>query len=87
VTTDSAPAEVGADRLGAAVRALADVVVRTGATEDALAAAADQIEAVTAQLAEGPPAHRVHDSPYHPMSLVGGVGASGRSAAAHRANR
>src|SRR5919107_4685739 len=62
-----------ADRLGEALRALADVVVRTGASEAALASAAEQIELVTAALAAEPTAHRVHDSPYHPMSLVGGT--------------
>jgi acyl-coenzyme A thioesterase PaaI-like protein len=60
------------DRLGAAVRALSDVVVRTGADEDEIVAAADAVEAVTAQLAAGPAGKHVHDSPYHPMSIVGG---------------
>ncbi|MDT4921992.1 MAG: hypothetical protein QOI15_2894 [Pseudonocardiales bacterium] len=73
VTRETAPEPAGADRLGAAVRALGDVVVRTGAAEDELARAAAQVEAVTAALADPPPAHRVHDSPYHPMSLVGGT--------------
>lgn len=62
-----------ADRLGAAVRSLADAVVRSGASDDELAGAAAQIEAVAAELASAAPAHRVHDSPYHPMSLVGGT--------------
>jgi acyl-coenzyme A thioesterase PaaI-like protein len=62
-----------ADRLGAAARELADVIVRTGASDQALARAAEQIASVAAELASGPPAHRVHDSPYHPMSLVGGT--------------
>jgi acyl-coenzyme A thioesterase PaaI-like protein len=63
----------GADRLGASLRALADVVVRTGATEDELERAAHLVEQVAAGLGTGAPAHRVHDSPYHPMSLVGGT--------------
>jgi acyl-coenzyme A thioesterase PaaI-like protein len=67
------PEPDGADRLGAAVRALADVVVRTGADPAELDRAAAQLESLTARLAGPPPAHRVHDSPYHPMSLVGGT--------------
>ncbi len=31
------------------------------------------IEGVTSRLAAAPPSSRVHDSPYHPMSLVGGT--------------
>lgn len=73
MTSDIAPTPAAADRLGAAVRELADAVVRTGAGVDDLALAAAQIEALCAVLAEPPPAHRVHDSPYHPMSLVGGT--------------
>ena len=61
------------DRLGAALRCLADVAVRTGADEDELAIAAARVEAVTAHLAAQPANHRVHDSPYHPMSIVGGT--------------
>jgi hypothetical protein len=61
------------DRLGAALRALADVVVRTGASPDEVEQAAAQVEALTARLADQPRAERVHDSPYHPMSLVGGT--------------
>lgn len=61
------------DRLGAALRALADVVVRTGADPEEIAAAATVVEGLTARLAEQPPAARVHDSPYHSMSLVGGT--------------
>jgi len=70
--TEQPAAADAADRLGAAARALADTVVRTGADEDELAAAAEAIEQVTDQLAEPPTAHRVHETPYHPMSLVGG---------------
>ena len=74
MTSESAAAAPdGADRLGAAVRALADTVVRTGASDDELERAARQVEALTAELAAAAPAHRVHDSPYHPMSLVGGT--------------
>jgi acyl-coenzyme A thioesterase PaaI-like protein len=61
------------DRLGAAVRALADIAVRTGAGADELAAAAASVEAVTAELGAQPDSSRVHDSPYHPMSIVGGT--------------
>ena len=63
----------GADRLGAAARALADAVVRTGAPDEELTRAAEELESATAALQDAPPAHRVHDSPYHPMSLVGGT--------------
>jgi len=58
------------DRLGAAVRGLNDAIVRTGADAEELTVAAARIEAVAADLAARPPAQRVHDSPYHPMSLV-----------------
>lgn len=61
------------DRLGVALRALSDVVVRTGADADELTAAAAAVEALTARLTTLPTAARVHDSPYHPMSLVGGA--------------
>jgi acyl-coenzyme A thioesterase PaaI-like protein len=60
------------DRLGAALRALSDVVVRTGATAEEIDAAAGTVEALAAQLAMHPPGQRIHDSPYHPMSIVGG---------------
>jgi acyl-coenzyme A thioesterase PaaI-like protein len=61
------------DRLGAALRALADVVVRAGASAAELETAAARVEELTAQLAAQPVSERVHDSPYHPMSLVGGT--------------
>lgn len=61
------------DRLGASVRALNDAAVRTGADAEELAVAAARIEAVTAHLDAQPPGQRVHDSPYHPMSIVGGT--------------
>lgn len=60
------------DRLGAALRALADVAVRTGADAEEIAVAAARVDAVAALLAAQPAHHRVHDSPYHPMSIVGG---------------
>ena len=61
------------DRLGAALRALNDTVVRTGAGPGELADAAAAVEALTARLRQAPAASWVHDSPYHPMSLVGGT--------------
>lgn len=61
------------DLLGAAVRALADVTVRTGAGDEQLAAAAAQLTAITAGLAAPPAEEQVHDSPYHRMSVVGGT--------------
>jgi acyl-coenzyme A thioesterase PaaI-like protein len=73
VTSEQVPETDAADRLGAALRALADAAVRTGADPAELAAAAARIEELTAGLAAAPPAQRVHDSPYHPMSLVGGT--------------
>ena len=60
------------DRLGAATRALADAIVRTGATAQQLASAADAIERVAAELGAHPPTRTVHNSPYHALSLVGG---------------
>src|SRR5690242_15766490 len=60
------------DRLGAALRALSDAVVRTAADAADLDAAAEQIEQLCRQL--GPVQHaRRHDSPFHAMSLVGGT--------------
>lgn len=74
VTSESAAAAIdGADRLGAAMRALADAVVRTGASEDELERAAQRVERLAAEFGAAPQRHRVHDSPYHPMSLVGGT--------------
>jgi acyl-coenzyme A thioesterase PaaI-like protein len=73
VTSEQRPEPGPHDRLGSAVRALADAVVRTGADPVELAAAADQVERLSARLAAAPPEPRVHDSPYHPMSLVGGT--------------
>lgn len=72
MTSEPAAAPDPSDRLGAALRALADHVVRTGADAEELAAAADAVEALAARLATAPVTTRVHDSPYHPMSLVGG---------------
>jgi len=69
----AAAAPDGADRLGAAVRALADAVVRSGASVDELERAALLVEELSADLAAAPAAQHVHDSPYHPMSLVGGT--------------
>jgi acyl-coenzyme A thioesterase PaaI-like protein len=60
------------DRLGAALRALSDVVIRSGATPEDVNGAAAQIEALSEQLSLAPAHSRLHDSPFHPMSLVGG---------------
>jgi acyl-coenzyme A thioesterase PaaI-like protein len=73
VTSEYAAPPAAAERLGAALRALADVVVRTGAGEAELAAAASAVESLAARLGAQPTVQRVHDSPYHPMSLVGGA--------------
>lgn len=72
-TSEQRPAVEAPDRLGAAVRAFADAVVRTGADPAELAAAAARVEELAELLAAAPAAARVHDSPYHPMSLVGGT--------------
>jgi acyl-coenzyme A thioesterase PaaI-like protein len=73
VTSEQAPAGDARDRLGAALRGLADVVVRSGAGDDELSVAAARIEAVAAHLAAAPARRVVHDSPYHPLSMVGGT--------------
>ena len=74
MTSESAAAAPdGADRLGTAVRALADAVVRSGASVDELERAAATVEELTADLTAAPQVQHVHDSPYHPMSLVGGT--------------
>jgi acyl-coenzyme A thioesterase PaaI-like protein len=72
MTSEQAPDVDPHDRLGAAVRALSDLVVRSGAGPAEIEAAAAAIEGLTGRLAAAPPSSRVHDSPYHPMSLVGG---------------
>ena len=61
------------DLLGAAMRALADAAVRCGATDDDIADAAAAIERITAGLSAPGEHARLHDSPFHPMSLVGGT--------------
>lgn len=72
VTSEHQPDCEPRDRLGAAMRALADVVVRSGAPEPDIEAAATQLEAIAAQLRASPSRSHVHDSPYHRLSLVGG---------------
>jgi acyl-coenzyme A thioesterase PaaI-like protein len=72
VTSEQLPVPEPRERLGAAMRALADVVVRTGASEAEIEAAAAELEALAARLAAHPHVPFVHDSPYHPLSLVGG---------------
>lgn len=72
MTTSQDAADNPQDRLGAAVRALADGVARTGACDDDLRSAAELIERLARDLGLHPPARAVHNSPYHAMSLVGG---------------
>jgi acyl-coenzyme A thioesterase PaaI-like protein len=60
------------ERLAAAVRQLADRVARSGAEPADLATVAAAIEAQAARLAQLPHREWVHDSPFHPVSLVGG---------------
>jgi hypothetical protein len=64
VTSDQLPAAEPRDRLGAAVRALADVVVRSGAQAEQIEAAAAAVEAIAADLGAHPEAAHVHDSPF-----------------------
>lgn len=73
VTSEQQPLEEARDRLGAALRALGDAAVRTGASPDDLADAAAALEELTIRLQAAGSAPHVHDSPYHPMSLVGGT--------------
>jgi acyl-coenzyme A thioesterase PaaI-like protein len=61
------------DRLGAAMRSLADLVVRTAADADQLNEAAIALDRVRDRLAAAPRHERLHDSPFHPMSIVGGT--------------
>jgi acyl-coenzyme A thioesterase PaaI-like protein len=73
MTSEQAPAIDPHDRLGAALRVLADIVVRTGAAPGEIGDAAVTVETLAAHLATLPRNPRIHDSPYHPMSLVGGT--------------
>ena len=59
------------ERLGAALRQLSDVVVRSAADPAELDEAAARIEALCDRLSPVQRA-RPHDNPFHPMSLVGG---------------
>ncbi|HEX3337316.1 MAG TPA: PaaI family thioesterase [Jatrophihabitans sp.] len=68
----SAPDADPAARLGAALRALSDTVVRSGAEPAELDQVAAAIEGLQARLAAAPDRPRGHDTLYHPMSLVGG---------------
>jgi acyl-coenzyme A thioesterase PaaI-like protein len=65
-------ADQSRERIAAAVRELADLVARSGAAEAELEAVAQQLEAQAARLRELPHRAWVHDSPFHPVSLVGG---------------
>lgn len=60
------------ERIAAAVRELADLVARSGADETELDAVAAQLEEQAARLRELPHRAWIHDSPFHPVSLVGG---------------
>lgn len=66
-------ADEARERLGAASRDLLDAVVRTGLPAAELEAAAAQIEELVARLGSGAPRRPQQDSPFHPMSLVGGT--------------
>jgi acyl-coenzyme A thioesterase PaaI-like protein len=61
------------DRLGGVLRELADLAVRTAASPAQLDAAASALERVRADLAAAPQQARLHDTPFHPMSIVGGT--------------
>ncbi len=73
VTSAQRPDADAHDRLGAALRALTDLVVRTGADAAEVDAAAEAVEALATRLAAQPQDCRMHETPYHPMSLVGGT--------------
>ncbi len=60
------------ERIAAAVRELADLVARSGAEPADLDVVAGDLEKQAARLRELPRRAWVHDSPFHPVSLVGG---------------
>lgn len=64
--------DVARDHLGSALRELLDSVVRTGATATEIEAAATTVESLTDALTARPTSYRPHDTPFHPLSLVGG---------------
>ncbi|MDQ2795884.1 MAG: PaaI family thioesterase [Actinomycetota bacterium] len=61
------------DRLGSAIRALSDAVVRSGADAADADDVAARVEELVARLSRTPQAPFVHDSPFHAMSIVGGT--------------
>ena len=65
-------ADESRERIAAAVRELADLVARSGAADADLDAVAAQLEAQAARLRQLPHRAWIHDSPFHPVSLVGG---------------
>jgi acyl-coenzyme A thioesterase PaaI-like protein len=65
-------ADQSRERIAAAVRDLADVVARSGAADADLAEIAAQLEEQAARLRALPHRAWIHDSPFHPVSLVGG---------------
>lgn len=65
-------ADESRERVAAAVRELADLVARSGAADADLDAVAAQLEAQAARLRDLPHRGWIHDSPFHPVSLVGG---------------
>lgn len=67
------PLDAAHDRLGAAVRAVVDSAVRCGADAATLDEVAADLERLRARLDAAPRRTRIHDTPYHPMSLVGGT--------------
>lgn len=65
-------ADESRERIAAAVRELADVVARSGAKPADLHAVSGDLEKQVARLRELPRREWIHDSPFHPVSLVGG---------------
>jgi acyl-coenzyme A thioesterase PaaI-like protein len=68
---DSATDHGARERLGAALRELADAVTTGLASASDIDELADTVEAATARLRERP-VRGPHDNPFHPYSLVGG---------------
>ncbi|HJQ44061.1 MAG TPA: PaaI family thioesterase [Jatrophihabitantaceae bacterium] len=64
--------EAARDRLGASVRQLLDTVVGTTASAKDIDTATDAIDAINGILGANPAPRPAHDSPFHPLSLVGG---------------
>src|SRR5581483_3318377 len=65
--------ELAQDRLGDSLRRLVDAAVRSSADAEGLDRAREAVEAATALLAAVPARRTPQDTPFHPLSLVGGT--------------